>query len=77
MSACLSFRLSRGLLQHLLSVSLPYFHEDLKAAWEKRDADHKFKIVCYVHHVVDMDWKRWLPWWSRRDSIRLVAISEQ
>ena len=60
-----------------IPYSLPYFYEDLKAAWEKRDADHKFNIVCYVHHVVDMDWKRWLPWWSRRNAIRLVAISDQ
>lgn len=49
----------------------------MKEAWNKRDADHKFKIVCYVHHVIDMDWKRWVPYWSRRNAIRFVAISEQ
>ena len=39
--------------------------------------DHKFKIVCYVHNAKDMDWRRWVPYWSRRHAIRLIAIGDQ
>ncbi|PIL36619.1 hypothetical protein GSI_00308 [Ganoderma sinense ZZ0214-1] len=55
---------------------LPYWHDALKDAWERRDAAHKFKIVCYVHNAKDMDWRRWVPYWSRRHAIRLVAIGD-
>lgn len=57
--------------------SLPYWHDALKDAWESRDATHKFKIACYVHNAKDMDWRRWVPYWSRRHAIRLVAIGDQ
>ncbi|TBU27701.1 hypothetical protein BD311DRAFT_778767 [Dichomitus squalens] len=53
---------------------LPYWHDALQDAWERRDAGHKFKIVCYVHNAKDMDWRRWVPYWSRRHAIRFIAI---
>ncbi|KAI0773704.1 hypothetical protein C8Q74DRAFT_1201446 [Fomes fomentarius] len=55
---------------------LPFFHDALKDAWTRRDREHKFKIVCYVHNVRDMDWQRWMPYWAQRNAIRLMAISD-
>ncbi|TFK88373.1 hypothetical protein K466DRAFT_489086 [Polyporus arcularius HHB13444] len=53
---------------------LPYWYDALKDAWNRRDADHKFKIVCYVHNAKDMEWDRWIPYWAQRNAIRLLAI---
>ncbi|KAI0750673.1 hypothetical protein C8Q80DRAFT_1153320 [Daedaleopsis nitida] len=55
---------------------LPYWFDAFKDAWERRDADHKFKIVCYTHNLKDMDWQRWFPWWAQRNAIRLIAIGD-
>lgn len=57
--------------------SLPYWYDALKDAWNRRDADHKFKIVCYVHNAKDMEWDRWIPYWAQRNAIRLLAIGSQ
>ena len=57
--------------------SLPYWYAALKEAWDRRDADHKFKIVCYVHNAKDMEWQRWIPYWAQRNAIRLLAIGNQ
>ena len=59
------------------AISLPFWYHDLKDAWERRHPDHKFKIVCYVHNVKELDWERWIPWWAQRNAIRLMAIGDQ
>ena len=38
---------------HITIHSLPYWHDELVAAWDRRDGEHKFKIVCIVHNVED------------------------
>ncbi|KAJ7476079.1 hypothetical protein FB451DRAFT_1034412 [Mycena latifolia] len=50
--------------------------EELLAAWDARDAAHKFKLVCIVHNVRDESWQRWIPEWARRGAIRILPISE-
>ncbi|RPD62107.1 hypothetical protein L226DRAFT_546001 [Lentinus tigrinus ALCF2SS1-7] len=55
---------------------LPYWYDALKDAWDRRDADHKFSIVCYVHNARDMEWQRWIPYWAQRNAIRLLAIGD-
>ena len=30
-----------------------------------------------MHNAKDMDWQRWVPHWSRRHAIRLIAIGDQ
>ena len=47
------------------------------AAWDARDAAHKFQLVCMVHNVADTYWQIPIPEWSSRNAIRLLPISEQ
>ena len=54
-----------------------YYQDELRAAWEQRGDEHKFKIVCIVHNMLDVGWQTNIEWWSRRDSIRLLPIGEQ
>ncbi|KAJ6546927.1 hypothetical protein B0H19DRAFT_954108 [Mycena capillaripes] len=49
---------------------------DLLAAWDARDSDHKFMLVCVVHNILDVDWQVGITDWSRRGAIRLLPISE-
>ncbi|KAG9224550.1 hypothetical protein CCMSSC00406_0002299 [Pleurotus cornucopiae] len=51
------------------------WHEQLLAAWDARDGDHKFQLICIVHHVLDTAWQPRIAEWSRRDAIRLLPIS--
>jgi hypothetical protein len=57
-------------------ADLRYYGPDLLKAWDARDAAHKFQLVCMVHNVNDVGWQEAVPDWSRRNSIRLLAISE-
>ena len=59
------------------SCSMPHWNKELLVAWGARDAAHKFKIVCIVHHAGDVMWQSAIPEWSRRNAIRLLPISEQ
>lgn len=51
------------------------WHEQLLAAWDARDGDHRFQLICIVHHVLDTAWQPRIAEWSRRDAIRLLPIS--
>lgn len=53
------------------------WHEALLAAWDARDDDHKFKLICIVHHAGDTGWQSHIGSWARRNSIRLLPIAEQ
>ncbi|KAF7356316.1 putative eukaryotic translation initiation factor 5 [Mycena venus] len=50
--------------------------EELLAAWDARDAEHKFKVVCIVHNVRDSTWQQSIPQWSQRNAIRILPIAE-
>ncbi|KAJ6513047.1 hypothetical protein C8R45DRAFT_812313 [Mycena sanguinolenta] len=50
--------------------------EELLAAWDARDAAHKFQLVCIVHNVRDDGWQHWITQWSQRNAIRILPISE-
>ncbi|KAJ7485665.1 hypothetical protein FB451DRAFT_1127892 [Mycena latifolia] len=49
---------------------------DLLAAWDARDAAHKFMLVCIVHIVTSYKWQDTVRDWTQRGAIRLLAISE-
>ncbi|KAJ6507960.1 hypothetical protein C8R47DRAFT_1236962 [Mycena vitilis] len=49
---------------------------ELLAAWDARDAAHKFQVVCIVHHAQDYPWQNQIAEWARRGAIRLLPISE-
>ncbi|KAJ7678981.1 hypothetical protein DFH06DRAFT_975171 [Mycena polygramma] len=49
---------------------------ELLAAWDARDAAHKFQVVCIVHHAQDYPWQNQITEWARRGAIRLLPISE-
>ncbi|KAI0366212.1 hypothetical protein BV20DRAFT_952667 [Pilatotrama ljubarskyi] len=55
---------------------LNVWHNELIEAWNARDADDKFKIVCGVHNVDDVNWQRHVPYWARRNAIRLLPIAD-
>lgn len=57
--------------------SLNVWHSELTVAWNNRAADDKFKIVCIVHNVDDVNWQRHIPYWARREAIRLLPIADQ
>jgi len=61
-----------GTCEHDMKV----LNEELLVAWDARDAAHKFQIVCIVHDALDAKWQSTIPEWSRRNSIRLLSISE-
>ncbi|KAI9063501.1 hypothetical protein FKP32DRAFT_1592582 [Trametes sanguinea] len=53
-----------------------HWHSALVDAWNARRDDDKFKIVCVVHNVNDLNWQRHIPYWSRRNAIRLLPIAD-
>jgi len=57
-------------------IDMPQWHGELLAAWDARDAAHKFQVVCVVHNAPDVRWQSTIPEWSRRNAIRLLPISE-
>ncbi|KAF8340786.1 hypothetical protein F5887DRAFT_888634 [Amanita rubescens] len=57
-------------------IDLRYMHEKLLDAWELRDDEHKFELVCIVHHVEDRLWQSNIHEWSRRNAFRVLTISE-
>ncbi|TBU27700.1 hypothetical protein BD311DRAFT_664971 [Dichomitus squalens] len=56
-------------------TDLGFWHNDLVDAWDRRNADHKFKIVCIVHNILDTNWQRHITHWAHRDAIRLLPIA--
>jgi len=57
-------------------IDMRRWHKDLLAAWDARNAAHKFQLVCMVHNQADMPWQESIPDWSRRNAIRVLTISE-
>lgn len=57
--------------------SLLHWHEKLLNLWELRDNEHKFELVCIVHHVDNRPWQSNIHEWSRRNALRVLTISEQ
>ena len=57
--------------------SMRWFQDGLRAAWELRDENHKFKVVCIVHNTLDVNWQEHIEYWSRRDAIRILPIGDQ
>ncbi|KAI0637638.1 hypothetical protein C8Q77DRAFT_1048120 [Trametes polyzona] len=53
-----------------------FWHNDLVDAWNRRAANDKFKIVCGVHNVDDMNWQRHIAYWARREALRLLPIAD-
>lgn len=58
-------------------ISVGFWQDELLAAWDARDEDHKFKVVCIVHNAGDTGWQRHIGPWARRNAMRLLPISEQ
>lgn len=56
---------------------MPYWNEELLAAWDARDAAHKFQVVCIVHNTADGRWQSTIAEWSRRNAIRLLPVADQ
>jgi hypothetical protein len=56
---------------------MPYWNEELLAAWEARDVAHKFQIVCIAHNTADLRWQSTISEWSRRNAIRLLPVAAQ
>ncbi|KAI0766182.1 hypothetical protein BD413DRAFT_481527 [Trametes elegans] len=52
------------------------WHSALVEAWNAREEHDKFKIVCGVHNVNDVNWQRHIPYWARRNAIRLLPIAD-
>ncbi|KAJ7247133.1 hypothetical protein B0H12DRAFT_1020834 [Mycena haematopus] len=50
--------------------------ESLLSAWDARDHEHKFKIVCIVHNGPEASPQETLESFSRRNTIRILAISD-
>ena len=51
--------------------------DELLSAWDARDTEHKFQLVCIVHNADDTIWQEKIPEWSRRNAIRLLPIAPQ
>jgi hypothetical protein len=63
--------------QRAISMSNEPWKTKLLDSWNARDDMHKFELVCMVHNVIDTRWQNIIPDWSRRNSFRIVAISQQ
>ncbi|KAJ7691577.1 hypothetical protein B0H17DRAFT_934873 [Mycena rosella] len=50
--------------------------KDLLAAWDARDAAHKFMLVCMVHNIQSASWQDSITDWAQRGAIRILPISE-
>jgi hypothetical protein len=57
-------------------IDIGIWQNELLAAWDARDEDHKFKVVCIVHHAGDDGWHHHIGSWARRNTIRLLPIAE-
>ncbi|CDO74195.1 hypothetical protein BN946_scf185043.g247 [Trametes cinnabarina] len=53
-----------------------HYQSALVDAWGSRRDDDKFKIACVVHNVDDLRWQRHIPFWARRNAIRLLPIAD-
>ncbi|KAG8901342.1 hypothetical protein FRC00_007755 [Tulasnella sp. 408] len=56
---------------------LERFGLDLLKAWDERPHDKKFILVCGVRDHQTADWFKYISEWSRRDSLRIIPISNQ
>ncbi|KAH9476941.1 hypothetical protein JR316_0010857 [Psilocybe cubensis] len=57
-------------------IDMRNWNNDLLKAWDARDAQHKFQLVCIVHNALDDGWHGYISEWSRRNAIRVLTISE-
>jgi len=58
------------------TTDLGKWHDELLAAWDARDDDHKFQLACTPHHHGELGWHPLITPWARRNSIRLLPISQ-
>ena len=58
-------------------ISVGHWQDELLAAWDARDQDDKFRIVCIVHNQMDADWQQHITPWAMRNAIRILPISGQ
>ncbi|KAF9542624.1 hypothetical protein CPC08DRAFT_439036 [Agrocybe pediades] len=56
-------------------IDMRNWGEELLSAWDAREADQKFQVVCIVHNIDDKLWQSMIPEWARRNAIRLLPIS--
>ncbi|KAJ7312333.1 hypothetical protein DFH08DRAFT_897285 [Mycena albidolilacea] len=50
--------------------------ESLLSAWDARDHDHKFKLICIVHNGPETSPQKTIEDFSRRNALRILPISE-
>ncbi|KAG7451292.1 uncharacterized protein BT62DRAFT_1000533 [Guyanagaster necrorhizus] len=50
---------------------------ELLKAWDEREENRKFQLVCIVHDVTEETWQPAITKWTRRNAIRFLPISEQ
>ena len=61
-------------------TSVGYWQQELLAAWDARDDNHKFELVCIPHHQGGTELGGWhddITPWARRNAIRIIPIAEQ
>jgi hypothetical protein len=58
------------------TIDVGHWHKELLAAWEARDDDHKFQLACIPHHQEEFGWHDLITPWARRNSFRLLPISD-
>jgi hypothetical protein len=58
-------------------TSMSDWQDKLLAAWDARDKDNKFQIVCMVHNQRDQRWHYNIGPWARRNAIRILTLGEQ
>ncbi|KAF8332974.1 hypothetical protein F5887DRAFT_986203 [Amanita rubescens] len=57
-------------------LDLQHWHEKLLNAWELRDNERKFELVCIVHHAENRLFEVNIHEWSRRNALRVLTISK-
>jgi hypothetical protein len=64
-------------LSLIFLCSMRAWGDALLAIWDARSDEHKFQLVCNVHHSEDNIWQSHITEWSRRNAFRILAISDQ
>jgi hypothetical protein len=64
-------------LSLMFPCSMRDWGDALLTIWDARSAEHKFQLVCIVHHAEDTVWQGRITEWSRRRAFRVLAISDQ
>ncbi|KAG8929799.1 hypothetical protein FRC01_003755 [Tulasnella sp. 417] len=58
-------------------IDLERFGPDLLKAWDERPNDKKFTLACGVHNQHNTGWYKYISEWSRRDSLRVIPMSNR